>query len=152
MAKSTSICGKMSFLGAPSTSTSLSTGGPQIPGSNPVGVSSAGEAVVRADNNHNRLPSVASGTALLFPSLSTGNSNSRNSATVDLDGISLFDDVDFSDKPKEITDCLDDLADLIEEKSVKPMLAAVAPANMMISAASGVPGQQQSTVVCFHGV
>lgn len=92
------------------------------------------------------------GTALLFPSLSTGNSNSRNSATVDLDGISLFDDVDFSDKPKEITDCLDDLADLIEEKSVKPMLAAVAPANMMISAASGVPGQQQSTVVRFHGI
>ena len=42
--------------------------------------------------------------------------------------------------------------DIIEEKSVKPMLAAVAPANMMISAASGVPGQQQSTVVRFHRI
>lgn len=50
----------------------------------------------------------------------------------DFDALSLFDDIDFSDKPKEISDCLDDLADLIEEKSVKPMLAAVAPANMMM--------------------
>ena len=46
------------------------------------------------------------------------------------DALSLFDDLEL-EKPKGIGD---DLVDFIEEKSaITPMLAAVAPANMMMS-------------------
>ena len=137
VANSTSFCGKMSLYGAPSNTSTSSSGvvtGPQ-------GGTSHG--VTAEDNNHNRLlVTTGAPASLLFPLSVGGNSSNRSQAatTCDLDGISLFDDVDFSDKPKEINDCLDDLADLIEEKSVKPMLAAVAPTNMMIPSGVGPGG------------
>ena len=55
------------------------------------------------------------------------------------DALSLFDDLEL-EKPKGIGD---DLVDFIEEKTaITPMLAAVAPANMMMS--SVMPNNPQA--------
>ena len=160
----------MNFIGVSSVNNSSSnvvatnSGGGNVVvggGAAPVGVSGAGlrqrvtpivasRSLGPPDNNHNRLISASlplltsSGNALGLVGggrISVQNSGGRDP---DLDGISLFDDIDFSDKPKEISDCLDDLADLIEEKSVKPMLAAVAPANMMMAASTASTGPKMS--------
>jgi hypothetical protein len=93
----------MSLYGAPSNTSTSSSGvvtGPQ-------GGTSGHGVTTAEDNNHNRLLVTTGSTpaSLLFPlSVSGGNSGNNRSGqaatTCDLDGISLFDDVDFSDKPK----------------------------------------------------
>lgn len=65
-----------------------------------------------------------------------------------LDAISLFDDIDF--KSKDNYDCLDDLADLIEEKS-KPMLA-IAPTNMMVTKVSEAERRRNDAIALLKSL